>query len=404
MKIGADADINVDSINGEFKRQYDFAKSSIMEHLTYPFVDALKTNVDDIDLPLDSRVDMCIYRINQTQTSTPFLEFLLYLDGRKVDKGGHKLTFPYILSKHTKAGLVDQCTAPLRALFVSDHDVKYSGYIYNKREKRCILFFNKFDDNDAISIPFLRAKTRWWWTLSREIFNEHKMMNYPMSDGVISFFSNNSLVMQLKMNGRVLESPSACYAGKHFNYISYMAAFGVKKASTRAHFGPYYYFVDFMGSMRYACYSIRHPHARKVGKLLRFEPHVLGDGTSLTVNEYGKHGRGGIVRFAVFLGRCRAFFMNGDEDRSELSMYWANKDPLVKRKLALRDINGNWTRAFNSAYVGEYDFKTDGESKRRIPGWTIKDYDNQIPLSCHEIDVTDVPDEYDPEFTDYVVL
>jgi hypothetical protein len=79
------------------------------------------------------------------------------------------------------------------------------------------------------------------------------MMNYPISDVVISFFSNNSFVMQLKMNGRVLESPSACYAGKHFNYISYMAAFGVKKASTRAHFGPYYYFVDFMGSMRYAC-------------------------------------------------------------------------------------------------------------------------------------------------------
>jgi hypothetical protein len=156
--------------------------------------------------------------------------------------------------------------------------------------------------------------------------------------------------------------------------------------------------------MRYACYSIRHPHAGKVGKLLRFEPHVLGDGTSLTVNEYGKHGRGGIVRFAVFLGRCRAFFMNGDEDRSELSMYWANKDPLVKRKLALRDINGNWTRTFNSAYVGEYDFKTDGESKRRIPGWTIKDYDNQIPLSCHEINMTDVPDEYDPEFADYVVM
>ena len=183
-----------------------------------------------------------------------------------------------------------------------------------------------------------------------------------------------------------------------------MAAFGVKKASTRAHFGPYYYFVDFMGSMRYACYSIRHPHALKIGKLLRFEPHVLGDGTSLTVNEYGKHGRGGIVRFAIFLGRCRAFFMNGDEDRSELSMFWANKDPLVKRKLALRDINGNWTRAFNSAYVGEYDFEIDNKSNRRIPGWTIKDYDNQIPLSCHEIDVTNVPDEYDPEFTDYVII
>jgi hypothetical protein len=54
--------------------------------------------------------------------------------------------------------------------------------------------------------------------------------------------------------------------------------------------------------------------------------------------------------------------------------------------------------------VGEYDFEIDNKSNRRIPGWTIKDYDNQIPLSCHEIDVTNVPDEYDPEFTDYVII
>lgn len=411
-KMKIETDINVDSLNLG-KKQLDFTKLSIMEHLTYPFMDALKTNVDDIDLPLDSRVDMCIYRINQTQTSPPFLEFLLYLDGNNEDEGGRALTFPYILFKHTKAGLVDQCAAPLRALFATnesdlDDVVKFSGYIRNKREKRFTLFFNKYEDIPEISIPFMGAKTRWWWTLSSEIFNDRMMMNYPMSDAVISFFNNNSLAMQLKMNGQILESPIACYAGKHFNYISYMAAFGMKKASTRAHFGPYYYFVSFADSMRHACYSIRPPHVANIRtghkQPVRFEPHVLADGTSLTVNKYGKHGKGGITRFAVFLGRGRAFFMSGDEDRSELSMYWAKQDPLVKAKLALRDINGNWTRYFNSAYVGEYSFNVDNQSKKRAAGWTIKEYDNQIPLSCHEIDVTTVPDEYDPDFTDYVLL
>ena len=368
-----------------------------MEHLTYPFIDELKINVDDIDLPLDSRVDMCIYRINQTQTSPPFLEFLLYLDGSATDKGGRKLTFPYILSKHTKAGLVNQCAAPLRALFATneadlDDVVKCSGYIYNKREKRCTLFFNKYYKGGEISIPFMSVKNRWWWTLSSEIFNEHMMMNFQISDVVVSFFNSNPAIMLLNLDGQVLESPRACYAGKHLNYVSYMAAFGMKKASTRAHFGPYYYFVNFANSMMHASYTIG------------FEPHVLENGTSLTVNEYGKHTKGGIVRFAVFLGRCRAFFMNGDEDRSELSMYWANKDPLIKLKLALRDINGNWTRAFNSAYVGEYDLKAVGKQKKRIPGWTIKDYDNQIPMSCHEVNMLNVPDVYDPEFTDYILL
>ena len=142
---------------------------------------------------------------------------------------------------------------------------------------------------------------------------------------------------------------------------------------------------------------------------LQFDPHVLLDGTSLTVNEHGKHGKGGIVRFAMFLGRCRAFFLNGAEDRSELSMYWANQDPLVKAKLSLRDINGNWTRYFNSAYVGEYNFNVSGDgdggkSKKRASGWAIKEYDNQIPLSYHEIVMTNVPEKYDNEFNDYVLL
>ncbi len=147
-----------------------------------------------------------------------------------------------------------------------------------------------------------------------------------------------------------------------------------------------------MGTMRYACYA------------MGFEEHVLANGTVLTMNKHGKHTNGGIARFAVFLGRCRAFFLNGDEDRSELSMYWANKDPMIKAKLALRDINGDWTRDFNSAYVGEYSFNVNDTTKKRVPGWTIKEYDNQIPLSCHEIDTKNVPDEYDPDFTNYHVI
>ena len=397
MKL--ETDIYVDSINVDNNASNSFMTIT-EEHLTYPFVDALKTNVDDhVDLPLDSRVDMCIYRIRRNKSSIPFLEFLLYLDGNATDKGGSKLTFPYILSKHTKGGVVDQCTAPLRALFAANENellddvVKYDGYIYTKREKRCTLFFNQLHDEPAgTSTPFMSSKNRWWWALSSEIFNERRMMNYAMSDRVISFFNRNPKIMQLKAQGHTLESPSAFYAGKHFNYISYMAAFGMKKASTRAHFGPYYYSGDFMGTMRYACYA------------MGLEAHVLSDGTSLTVNEHGKHTKGGITRFAVFLGRCRAFFLSSDEDRSELSMFWASKDTLIKPKLALRDINGDWTRYFNSAYVGEYVFNVGDETKKRVPGWTIKDYDDQIPLSCHEIGMMNVPDAYDPEFTDYVVL
>jgi hypothetical protein len=390
------ADIDVDGMLSEFK-QYDVMVKSIastldMNSLSFPFIDELKTNVDDADIPLDTRVNMCIYQINQGMDNLPFLEFLLYMEGGEKDKGGNQLTFPYIFSRHTKSGLVEQCTPALFALFSDMSMVKYVGYIYEKSHRCCTLFFNKFYVPHLGGIPLMESKNKWFWTLSSEIFNEHKVMQYVISNTVVSFFNRHHQIMQLKLNKRTLESPCGLYAGKHFNYVSYMAEFGVKKASTRAHFGPYYYFVSFIGSMRYACYS------------MGFEQHVLDDGTQLTTNQYGKHSKGGVVRFAVFLGRCRAFFMNGDEDRSELSMYWANQDPFVKAKLSLRDINGDWTSSFDSAYVGEYELKIGEKTKHRLPNWTIKDYDNQIPLSCHEIDMKSVPSEYDPEFINYKLV
>jgi hypothetical protein len=422
-KMKLETDIYVDGIESEktiFHHQTENALTyerairymQLAEHLKYPFVDGLKMNVDDaVELPLDSRVEMCIYRINYGHHNIPFLEFLLYSEGNKKDKNGIQLVFPYILSKHTKGGLIDQCSVPLRALFNDEKMIRYNGYVYNKRDKRCVLFFNQLHNDESVEnrIPFVSSKKRWWWTLSSEIFNEHRMMNYPISVAVVEFFNMYPEIMNLKSSGKTLETPIACYAGKHFNYVSYMASFGMKKASTRAHFGPYYYFVGFMDAMMHACYSIRAPHMEKTmgkhKKHTQFNPHILADGTSLTVNEYGKHTRGGIVRFAVFLGRCRAFFMNGEEDRSELSMYWAKQDPIIMAKLALRDINGDWTRYFNSAYVGEYDFDAPDERKsKRSAGWTIKDYENQIPLSCHEIDMANVPDEYEADFTNYVIL
>ena len=395
MKLNAD--INVDGMLIDFKQYHNVSSSAIMDMdvgmiVEHPFVDALKTEVDDIDMPMDIRLDMCIYQINQTVDNLPFLEFLLHMEGGEKERGKRNLTFPYILSRHTKTGIVDQCSAALLALFGNIIVVKYNGFLYEKTKKRCTLFFNKFHEKQTVGVPFMKEKNRWFWTLSSEIFNEQQMMQYSISDIVVSFFNRHPHVMILKLRGETLESPSALYAGKHFNYISYMAEFGVKKASTRAHFGPYYYFVSFHGAMRYACYS------------MGFEPHALDDGTHLTVNEHGKHTQGGIVRFAVFLGRCRAFFMNGEEDRSELSMFWANQDPFVKAKLALRDINGDWTRSFNSAYVGEYNLNVDGKTKNRIPNWTIKDYDNQTPLSCHEVDMKSVPDEYDAVFENYKLI
>jgi len=361
-----------------------------MSHVTdvdYEFMEKLKKNVDDTDIPLETRVEICIYKINQMDESLPFLEFLLYLQGNENELNGKKLILPFFLSKHSKSGLVNQASVFLNALFERTSNVKYNGYFYDKSKKRCILFFNKYYEKSQL--VFSKSSERWHWVLTSEIFNEEKTLNLNISEEVVSFFHDNPEISMLKHQGKILESPSALYVGKHLNYVSYMASFGLKKASTRAHFGPYYYFVDFIGAMRHACYS------------MGFDKHILNNGTVLTQNEYGKHTKGGIMRLAVFLGRYRIFLMNGEKDHSDLSMYWANQDPFIKNKLALRDINGNWSKKFQSVYVGEYDINIDEKIKKRLPNWTIKNYDYQIPLSIYKINLKTVPDQYNPLFKQY---
>ena len=204
-------DIMVDDMLIDFKQYQHETDIDHNMDVEYPFVDALKMNVDDIDMPLDTRVDMCIYQINQNVNNLPFLEFLLYMEGNEKETDGSKLTFPYILSRHTKTGLVDQCSAALISLFGSIDTVKYNGFLYEKQTKRCTLFFNKFYENTRTGVPFMKKQNRWFWTLSSEIFNEQKMMQYSISDMVVSFFNRNPQVMTLKLKGETLESPSALY-------------------------------------------------------------------------------------------------------------------------------------------------------------------------------------------------
>jgi hypothetical protein len=136
-----------------------------------------------------------------------------------------------------------------------------------------------------------------------------------------------------------------------------------------------------------------------------FRPQVLESGTSLN---------GGWARQAHQRRRCAVRRSPGSVPR--IFHEWRRRPvrtqpvlgeqrPDSPGQACAREINGNWTRAFNAAYAGEYDLK----SRRKVaknasrPG-PLRIMTIRIPLSCHEVDVANVPDEYDPEFVDYVIM
>lgn len=390
-----------------------------IETFEYPFVEEeLLDDLDEVDEMMhDSTgeflIELCVYRIN-TNGFVPFLEFLLHYN----DSYGECI-LPCI-KKERKKSLKEQADECMSKMFSSKY--KYRGYIVEEELGRCVIMYEKYFDSSDFTIPFVtisHEREQWMWVCVSEIFNTRQYLNVPIASHVSELFDIYPGMMQLMKNGEFLELPTILYNGNHYTYATYMAAFGLKRQSVFAPYGPYYYFGDFLSSMKYACYS----HSGK--------PMQLKNGEKLTITENGKFDKGGIVRFAVFTGRTKCFFIDGEPDRAPITLEKMKTDEYVRKTVSLRDSAGTWNDNYDTAYNGRYILSSSpsenkkggdageegvssmegGAAKKakdsigmlRTAQWAIYNYFNHIPLSYHYIDTSRVPDAYDHAFTDYKI-
>jgi hypothetical protein len=183
-----------------------------------------------------------------------------------------------------------------------------------------------------------------------------------------------------------------------------LAFFGLLKAPLKSSFGPFYVGTNFLSSMKYACYT--HDN----------QPFELYDGTALTTGNNGKYVEGGVLRSVLFVGKMNVFLKSGTPDDSQISQEVAKNDEAVRKLLALRDSNGNWTENYDTAYKGLYfvsiddDDKNDNvkkNSKKRVAvntvEWFFKNYNHSYILSYHMIDTETIPDKYDVDYSEYYI-
>ena len=152
--------------------------------------------------------------------------------------------------------------------------------------------------------------------------------------------------------------------------------------------------------MKYACYT----HDNK--------PFELYDGTALTIGKYGKYVEGGVLRSVLFVGKMNVFLKSGIPDDSQISQEIAKTDESVRRLLALRDSNGNWTEKFDTAYSGLYfvsigDNDENANKNKKIAvntvEWFFKNYNHSSILSYHMVDTTAIPEKYNVDYADYKI-
>ena len=240
-----------------------------------------------------------------------------------------------------------------------------------------------------------------WWIVTSEIVNFKKVLYVDVDKSAHEFFIKNPSIMRLyDCNNHLLETPVVCYYGDQYQKITYLAFFGLLKTPLKSSFGPFYVGTNFLSSMKYACYTNDD------------KPFELYDGTALTIGKYGKYVEGGVLRSILFVGKMKVFFKTDVPDDSQISQEIAKTDDSVRKLLAIRDSNGNWTEKYDTAYSGLYFVSTgnddDISDKNKQVAvstveWFFKNYDHSSILSYHMVDTSAIPEKYNVDYNDYKI-
>jgi len=352
-------------------------------------------------------IRICTYQIN-TSCNIPFIEYLMVLSDETNGKGGKMVfQFPkidYTLTKRKSAEkqaeehvltmiMRDEDNAnadtsghvvKFRGIFKSKH--KFSG---EKKRSSVYFFFQKYFKKPKHP-PQLTKRDRAWWILPSEIANFKKVMYMDVDPDVNELFIRNPEIMHLyDCKGRLLETPTICYFGDEFQKIKYLAFFGLLKAPVKSSFGPFYVATNFLSSMKYACYT----HNQ--------QPFELYSGEKITSGEHGKYKEGGVLRMVLFIGKMKVFLRDGEPDDSQISQELAKTDKTVENFLPLRDSNGNWTEAYDTAYKGLHFASMNGDVAVNPVEWFFKDYNHSAVISYHNIDTANIPGKFDVDYVDY---
>jgi hypothetical protein len=318
-----------------------------------------------------SEVRLCLFVVVVGRT-TPFLEFCLYRD----DDGTLRLpTMP--VGKNT----VEDARIGLAKVYSEwNADIGYRGFVVTGNEK--ILVY-EWKNSTSDSLDTGAYSSRWWRVMSSEIVNHRKMLSFPIRDDVCDFFLENSEFLFLRdENDIVYETPSVGYYGSYYKNIAMTSVFGLRREGPTSSMGPYYYFGSYERAMRYAIWS----SSRKP---------VEVDGELITTDEEGRYDRGGLVRFALFMGKTKVMMSRDSdiEDQSEISQELASSNSFIKETMKIRDVDANWVLDFNSVRHGRYAINTEGrEPSVLLPKIVVKDYNQQVPLSYYYVSTNQEPE------------
>lgn len=342
------------------------------------------------------------YKIN-LNCNKPFNTFLL------TKNFSNHLNFPYINMSHVDSNELFMSTIYyyLYSLFLADKNIdteKYNMESFISLVECKGLYF----DNDnvyvfvdltkiEIIIDELNKQSIVWLVLLDEIVNKMQVCNINIHNDVINFFlTNNDFIYLRDSEQEIIEIPTVAYIGTHEKMLRFRYIFGNIASDSNALLSTGYYFTNFLNSIRSGGWSHNYEDEFKYGEKI--------------TSENGKYIKGGIVRYALFLGNnlVKQNLPNDDIDESEIKREKIeNKDDAdnIYEKMTLRisDHDGLWKQHYDSIYLGKLELDN-GMYLKNTPIYVIKDYSNHTALSYHYIDKSTLGNKFDENNCFYKIM
>ena len=321
------------------------------------------TNTNKPNFQSEKLVHLCIYNITNLIRRPPVLLFLLYKNT--------EFTFPNF---RTDKNIFTE--AEIKLNYIYENYIIKPVFVSYKETKNNIYLF--YEIKEEYKLLQLNRDSKWWWTTISEIINFRKIMNENIDKKVYNIFNKEPLLATLfNKQGYKHFIGITVYFGGYENYIAFISSLGLPKESPTSNLGPYYYFYSYYGAGRRAIWS----QSRKS---------EIRNNIDITRNEFGVLKRGGLVRFIIF-GNTPKYFLNKEndpEDTSDISVKLAQEKPFIKKTLKIRDVDGNWAKNYDMAYIGSTFIKIpekDYKPRRLTIQWAIRDFYQQLPLSFHYV-------------------
>lgn len=323
-----------------------------------------KSNGNEINYHLDSLkqtintekediVFICIYTIQSNRSMNPYLLYLLFNDNEK-------LIFPYF--KYESGELLDICSEKISSIL--DCPTNFKGFL---KEGKNIYSFYQIK-NDSYLPLLIEKKEDWWFALIYEICYLKKLNTFIIDKSVTNCFINNLfLTLLYDYNNISHEVPIPLYKGGHNNELTYLVSFGSPRSlSSRSLHGQHYNYYSYDSACRYGLWTSD-----------------FKENKPYTDNKYGRYIKGGIVRYAVFVGNTKVFLNTNHEDIS---------DNILDKYRKISDNKGLWASDYDSVFIGNLTLDNYVHVGYR---YTIKNNDQIDPLSYHYLDKSKIDSMYD---------